>query len=289
LTENRDAVEDLARRRLPQDIAERWMTLLRPAARLRPVQSATESIVGQLGGTPSLPETTPWPEWSGQGPLSFIASIDCKAVQSLGLDIVLPRDGRLAFFYFDGQSNNFETFVLHEDPSSAQGCRVIYTPESTLAVPRACPNGLEPYPKLDLAADSIVTYPNWEHPVLTKAFRRQGETDREFLDHPINSDAFYQELWELESGPRHQVGGYAAPVQGPVENEAAQLALGGKIKWDSPALAEEAGRWRLLAQIDNDDEAKMMWGDVGTLYWLMPPHDLIEQRFDAAGFTWQCH
>lgn len=35
-------------------------------------------------------------------------------------------------------------------------------------------------------------------------------------------------------------------------------------------------------------EAGMMWGDRGSLYWLMRPDDLAARRFGVASFTWQC-
>jgi hypothetical protein len=85
----------------------------------------------------------------------------------------------------------------------------------------------------------------------------------------------------------HRAGGYAAPVQGDVEYEVARVALGG-VNWRDPRLLEEAGRWVLLAQFDTDDRANMMWGDTGTLYWLIRPEDLDDRRFDEALFTWQC-
>ncbi|MGG7575788.1 DUF1963 domain-containing protein [Streptomyces sirii] len=44
----------------------------------------------------------------------------------------------------------------------------------------------------------------------------------------------------------------------------------------------------LLAQFDSDDDADMMWGDCGALYWLIRPEDLADRRFDRAMFTWQC-
>jgi len=31
----------------------------------------------------------------------------------------------------------------------------------------------------------------------------------------------------------------------------------------------------------------MMWGCVGTLYWMIRPEDLAARRFDMALFTWQ--
>ncbi|WP_256340270.1 DUF1963 domain-containing protein [Streptomyces sp. 2231.1] len=58
--------------------------------------------------------------------------------------------------------------------------------------------------------------------------------------------------------------------------------------WDDPRIREEALRWVLLAQFGSDDDANMMWGDCGTLYWLVRPKDLAERRFDRAMFTWRC-
>ncbi len=77
-------------------------------------------------------------------------------------------------------------------------------------------------------------------------------------------------------------------MQGDVEYEVAQAALGVSVDWCDHALACEAGRWLLLAQVDSDDNANMMWGDVGMLYWLIRPEDLTARRFDRALFTWQC-
>src|SRR5258706_14786932 len=95
-------------------------------------------------------------------------------------------------------------------------------------------------------------------------------------------------LGELEIGPVHQVGGYAHPIQGPVEYEVALATLGGKIARKDPTFEQEARAWKLLVQIDSDEGAKMMWGDVGMLYWMMRPRDLVTRAFDAASFTWQC-
>ena len=58
----------------------------------------------------------------------------------------------------------------------------------------------------------------------------------------------------------------------------------------SPTAAGEAAPapgMQLLAQIDTDDAADMMWGDVGTLYWLIRPEDLAARNFEASSFTAQ--
>lgn len=60
------------------------------------------------------------------------------------------------------------------------------------------------------------------------------------------------------------------------------------MSWEDPRLEEEAGRWVLLAQFDSDEDADMMWGDSGALYWLIRPDDLAAGRFEKALFAWQC-
>lgn len=272
---------------LPGDVAETWIRLLRPAARLKHAESG-DPVVGQLGGLPALHDSAAWPTWTDEGPLTFVASIDCEALLSISLDIALPREGTLAFFYFDGQYDDAQSLVIFEEPETLQGSRVLYIPADATAVPRPCPAGIEAYPRVDLSAERVATYPNFEHASLIEAFRAPGEDLRSFLDHPVNDDRFMEALDALETGPVHQVGGYARPVQGPVEYEVAVATLGGKIAQKDPSLAREARKWRLLAQIDSDEAAKMMWGDVGTLYWMMRSSDLMARAFGAASFTWQC-
>jgi len=217
-----------------------------------------------------------------------VASIDCKALVSLDLDIALPPDGTLAFFYFDGDYDNGQSLVIFEEPESLEGSRVLYVPHDATATLRSGPAGIKAYPRVDLSAERVATYPNFEHASLIEAFQAPGEDLRSFLDHPVNDDGFMEALGELEIGPVHQVGGYARPVQGPVEYEVALATLGGKVARKDPSLSREARTWRLLVQIDSDDDAKMMWGDVGMLYWMMRPSDLMAKAFGAASFTWQC-
>jgi hypothetical protein len=154
------------------------------------------------------------------------------------------------------------------DPATLAGGRVLYAGPGENASVRECPAGTQPYPRVELAAEPVVTFPGFEHPDLQATFLTPGEDLRSFLNHPVNDEAFLQALTDRRPGPCHQVGGYAAPVQGPVEYEAAAAALGTRNRGDDPELQAEQAQWTLLAQIDSDDGAGMMWGDCGCLYWL---------------------
>ncbi|SCE90902.1 Uncharacterized protein YwqG [Micromonospora chaiyaphumensis] len=275
-----------AREHLPADVADTWLSLLRPGIRLINADDGDGPAVGYLGGEPQLPDDVAWPVWEGHGPLSFIASVDCAALPRVVTELGLPIDGRLLFFYFDGQYDDGEAMVFASDPKSQAGARVLYVPAGRASAQRSTPEGIEPYKRLRLASRAVSTPPSYDHPVLHDAFGA-GFTQVAEPEHPLRGREFCSAI-SCGEGPLHQLGGYAYPVQGDVEYEVAQAALGGNVGWRDPTLASEAGQWLLLAQFDSDDNANMMWGDVGMLYWLIRPDDLAARRFDRAMFTWQC-
>ncbi|MCQ4042328.1 YwqG family protein [Streptantibioticus rubrisoli] len=275
-----DALHTLAREHLPDEIAERWIGLLRPGLRLEKATGAAP-VAGRLGGLPELPESEEWPVWQGHGPLSFVASLDCAALPSAELDITLPTDGTLAFFYFDGQLDDGWAVVDAGDPDSWAGARVLYIPAGAPVAERAAPEGVRPYPEVPLTVRREATAPDLWHSVVHREFGPMPD------DHPVWGEDFREALWKHSEGAEHRIGGHARPVQDEVECEVARGALGSP-PWDDPRIKEEASRWVLLAQFDTDDDADMMWGDCGALYWLIRPEDLAERRFDRAMFTWQC-
>ncbi|MCQ8772430.1 YwqG family protein [Streptomyces telluris] len=280
-----DALHAVAREHLPADIAERWIGLLRPGLGLTKAadegaREGTDVVVGRLGGLPELPENEEWPVWEGHGPLTFIASLDCAALPSAALDIALPEDGTLFFFYFDGQLDDGSAWVAPDEPDTWAGARVLYVPAGVPLAERPAPAGIRPYAEVRLAARVEATAPYPWHPVVYREFAPMPD------DHPLWDEDFQEALWDVP-GAGHLVGGHADPVQDDVESEVARGALGNPPN-DDPRIREEALRWTLLAQIDSDDDAGMMWGDCGALYWLIRPEDLAARRFDRAMFTWQC-
>jgi uncharacterized protein YwqG len=56
-------------------------------------------------------------------------------------------------------------------------------------------------------------------------------------------------------------------------------------------MALEAGvkDWRLLLQIDSDDDARMMWGDSGRLYFWVREDEARRGDFSGAWMVLQCY
>jgi uncharacterized protein YwqG len=187
----------------------------------------------------------------------------------------LPGEGRLLFFY------EFEHGSWGLDPEDAGSAVVLY---ETDAAPTAdAPN--------DLPSDMrFEAYP--------VAFVRGLSTCAERLEahHGPFSDAegravdmVVEEMAPAE--PSHQVGGYAGPIQNDdmewqCEAVSRKLASGEARRGHQK---QDAADWRLLLQIDTDDEAGMMWGDMGRLYFWVREQHARAGDFSRSWTILQCH
>lgn len=259
----------LAHAHLDPTTAERWLGLLRPAVQLR-AAGPGQPVLARLGGVPDLPPDVAWPEWPGQGPLSFVVEVDLTALAGAGLDtgLVLPTEGRLLGFYFDDPEGT-GTIVYSGDPETLPGSRLLHV----------IGTGPASDPAVELTGEQVLTWPGLEHQVLEE--HDLGELD--------DLDEALVEILERELGPDvwgHQLGGWAHQVQGDVELEAAEVRLGA-ARYDQAHHAE-AARWRPLVQVDSDDAAGTSWGDAGCLYWLARSDGTSAVRIEDTAFTWQC-
>jgi uncharacterized protein YwqG len=89
-------------------------------------------------------------------------------------------------------------------------------------------------------------------------------------------DGFYQELLQENGGlaPVHQLFGHSYSIQGDMTLECQLvtngLYCGNPTGYNDPRaeeLAPGAADWRLLLQIDSDDDLDLLWGDSGMLYF----------------------
>ncbi|GHH42410.1 YwqG family protein [Lentzea cavernae] len=282
----------IARQELPHDIASAWIALFRPAVRFRTADTGVR--VGQLGGDPSLPTDMEWPACEA-GPLNHIATVDCAALPRQSLDVPLPSAGSLLFFYLDGSySPDGSPDPLGQGARRGQpeGARVIFIPAGAAVRGRPTPAGLRRYSSADLTAEPVVTGPSREHVLLHEVRLESGLSLAEAAEEvevgegAEGEDVFTEVVYLAGGeGPRHQVGGYSDPIQGAAESEIASLVLDGGFQ--NPRFAAEAAEWVLLAQFGSDPAREMLWGDVGSLYWLIRRDDLAAGRFDLARFTLQ--
>jgi uncharacterized protein YwqG len=256
-------------------------TLRMPAIAL---SASTRKSNSHFGGLPSLPEDVPWPEWKG-APLAFLCQLDLTEIPD-GCDRNwLPSSGMLYFFYSQEQ----ETWGF--DPKDKGSWRVIYAAAAptTDGATRVAPAGLRRdcvYSEKAISFTPVETYPDWED-------ERVNALD--LSDH--QGDQYIEMCSKVFSdGPAHHLFGYPSPVQGNDMDLECQLVSHGLYCGDPSGYqdprAEElkAGRrdWVLLLQLDSDDDAGMMWGDCGMLYFWIRKEDLKEGRFDKCWMILQC-
>ncbi|WP_416973042.1 YwqG family protein [Streptomyces sp. 4F14] len=265
-----DRYSRLAAEHLGDDTARRWTALLRPCVRLRHAADG-DPVAASLGGTPSLPPGTPWPEWPGQGPLSFVASVDCAALPHEALPEEFPRDGTLLFFFYGGDPED-DAFVSADDPETWAGAQVHHIPADTPVTEAAPPPSVAPYPEVPLTATPEESAPDLTLPASAEALLGAPGPWPHPRDTPRELRPFVRAFTGLRTSMGHQLAGHPVPLQGPVEHD--------------PAPTGEP--WLLLAQFDSDSGAEMSWFDEGTLYWLIHPKDLAARRFDRIAFTGQC-
>ena len=266
--------------------ADELAALARPCVRLAGRATPDADIPAghsRLGGAPDLPAAIPWPVWRAT-PLAFLGQLALRDVRGMPGTDVLPADGLLSFFYDANQT------TWGFDPADAGSFAVLYVPPDEALARRPAPEGVPPhgvYASCALEAHAELSLPEGNSAAVREA-GLEGEEWDAYLD------MMSRQAWDAP-GPRHQLLGYPHPIQNEMELEC-QLVTNGLYCGDrggfedprAQALAPGARDWRLLLQLDSDEEAGMSWGDTGMLYFWIRDEDLRQRRFDRVWMVLQC-
>lgn len=266
------------------ELLRRARSEAKPCLRLSAAQSRSTS---HLGGLPELPIGAAWPIWKG-APLSFLAQIDLDAAPEFEWPDWAPREGRLLFFYEAlEQPWGF-------DPKDRGCCAVIYVAPGVTCIERLPPESVPVegrFRRKDLKFNAHVNYPSYE---------RIGGYETKLNDNEF--DEVSEELDALEpaeesgSGHLHRLFGWPSPVQNDTMELEAQFASNGLYcgtpeayaSLEAKALEPGASDWELLFQLDSDDDADMMWGDAGMLYFWIRRSDAAQRDFSNVWLVLQC-
>ena len=241
-----------ARRSQPPAYKALLETWRKPAIALRPTKGKSCSRT-HLYGLADLPANVAPPSHEGI-PMVPLCQIDLSEIAGIARDIGLPDHGLLEFFVAendDGEVLNEEfnpisTKVLwHEDADSTQPS------PNTRAHPSLSLKAMKDRADLPAADAAIV--------------QAQGLADHGLAEYQSFLESRFPD--GLPSG--HRLGGYPTLVQ---QTDPAQLAT------DLADDGREAKGWRLLLQLNSDDE--FMWGtDSGMLYFMIHEDDLARGDF----------
>lgn len=230
-----------------------------------------------------MPRDFVWPTWKGK-PQSFLAQIDLSAIPAEARTDGLPSAGLLSFFYSAEQ----DTWGF--DPKNRGSWRVTFFDKPADAQEQPFPKNLPKaarFTEVPVALLPIQTYPDLQDDRV--AALGLDDPDEEAYD-TLRNGVF-------GNRPAHQLWGYPIPIQGNDMDLECQLAshgiyCGDSSGYESPqraALEKDRGDWLLLLQLDSDDDANMMWGDAGRLYFWITKSDLARRDFSKVWMILQCY
>jgi len=242
-------------------LAQAILTSARECVRLKAEESDEDEIpIGssKLGGQPDLPAGVQWPSWE-DGPLSFIAQFNTNELPDFADKGLLPEGTLLSFFW--------DTDAMDFGPEHKECFRVIATPLGTTLARMPFPaqlSGEGRFTACQLAARKSISLPEWDS-AIAESWGMTEDESTAYVEGP------YEALMPGDkTGQHHQVLGYAQTIQGDMQH--------GKP-------FDEASDWRLLVQIDSDDEAEMNFVDGGRLYFWIRESDLRAGKFDRTWLT----
>lgn len=265
-------------------VADALQAKAKPCFRLIADRAADKPAGSRIGGRPNLADPAAWPKYKGKS-MSFLAQINLGDLGERIESHSLPAGGMLYFFYDAGQS------TWGFDPEDRDSWAVLYrevVPEAT--------------PPTDYPSDVPREARYKSVPVRLQA--EQSIPDPiELLSDLSLSEEQQDEIGEIygqyldQGSPRHHLLGYPQAIQDNGMELDCQLAshglhLGDGKAYKDPrvkALKPGAKNWRLLLQLDSDDAAGMMWGDVGMLYFWITESDLKDRRFENVWMILQCY
>lgn len=247
------------------------------------LNTSAEPSQSYIGGVPRTAATFEWPVKEDRA-LYFIAQLDLAEINNTQRVSWLPTRGRLLFFY------DSEGFPWGFDPADRGGWQVIYDNSTGALNPVQPPASLKPAYGIAgtqyLSATDFTSLPDTQR----VDFFALDVSD-EVADHYCEQvDQLYGD------SPRHQVGGYPYPVQNDTMEDECQLVSGGVYcgnpqgyeSEEAEVLRQETNDWRLLFQIDSDDDIDLMWGDSGLLYFWIRERDAQRQDFSKVWTIMQC-
>jgi uncharacterized protein YwqG len=246
--------------------------LMQPAIRLVTTAEAEEDLApaqSRIGGIPHFPASWTWPTFEGR-PMAFLAQLNLAEIPAeIRLD-PLPEKGVLYFFSMLGRQDESGDHDEHccegtDDPEISRV--LLYEGDPAALMRQAGPDDIKTF------ATTAVSYHALQDLPSTDDHTRDPSTlwlewPEEELDRLYHLDAQLRLLHRRHIGafPAHQLLGYADSIQETVVRPGE----------------------RLLFQLYSDDNADMVWGDGGTIWFVIREADLKERRFSAVRSDTQC-
>ncbi|MFD2907413.1 YwqG family protein [Flavobacterium ardleyense] len=211
--------------------------------------------------------------------LSFLAQINLSEIKNYDTENLLPQSGMLYFFYSSAQSawgfdfkdiNKFKVFFYDEDLNNLRR--------------NEFPENLEEdgkFKSCELKFESEISLPSCD----SEIYERLKEEEMDLIFEEILNEETVNKLL-----------GHPDIIQNEMELECELVTngiyCGDASGYNNPKakeLEKNAKDWQLLFQIDTNEEAEMMWGDCGRIYFWIKKEDLKNKNFENCWMILQCY
>jgi Domain of unknown function (DUF1963) len=244
-----------------------------PVLELAPVYDELTLPIGasRFDPVPDVPLGFEWPCTASGEMYECLAQFDLAEIAQTHQTRLLPDVGWLVVFLTDGRSTSgeFDGRIIYLPPGDLVRWS---TPVPRHHTARSC--------RLDF--DEVFSLPDPTDACVQHRTTIVGD----------EIDAYVRLQEQLTDGAKHYLLGYPRAVQGDVRVEAVkQQAEASRRSMTWAQAARVADDWSLLLQFDSDDADDgpgWMWGDVGTLYFLLHNDDLRAHRFERVRVIAQC-
>ncbi|QRG69055.1 YwqG family protein [Brevibacillus choshinensis] len=247
-----------------QNMEENILAHLHECIHVQPAKSEAQAVgKSRLGGSPDLPPGWTYPTFHDE-PLVFIGQLNLAEIQAIGVPNELPGHGLLYFFYEAAEQS------VYGELTDRDGWRVLFFDGDFSTLKPV------PYPG---------DHPNGTLPANDMLLRKGLSLHSDGITVPDKLwDTYYDEFLPSFSEINgsyvcnHQILGHPHNIQGDVFEEI-----------DYFRNVESGGPYTLLLQVDTDEtNLNVMWGDVGTIYFVITNDDLRARKFDNCYFSYQC-
>jgi uncharacterized protein YwqG len=229
--------------------------LILPSIRLKYSNDEVKLGCSKMGGNPDLPSGFAWPTSSSGTALAFLCQLEFNLLTGTQSDSTLL----LQFFYDNANQPSGDTKAQQSQ------WRVLLTDSSkavSTSPPISCP-GVEAFSEKLIHGVFENTFPDPDK--LSRVTSLNQAVKELYLD--------AIEKWYGEE-PWHRHGGNSQNVQCEMETDCEELAEEAK---DAP---QSQDTWKLLLQLDSDENLEMCWGDGGRLYFWIREDDFASRNFD---------
>ena len=239
------------------DLEKLVLPLIRPATRVilnKPsLPPENSQFLSHFGGQPYFEEGEEWIKSKNGNNMQFIFQIFNTN------DLELPKSIKLVQFFYDWEESAWDT---DNDGWFVKIYKELKT-DKVITIDK--PTEVENSKYCEVEFQTVKSLPDWEGIDL---YEPKASDLSYVLDEEEPWKNYQKTVEKLtgEQGYQSQLGGYPNWVQG-----------------ESTPKNQSGENMKLLFQIDSEDNADIMWGDVGLIYIF------YEEQANEIEFTLQCH